>query len=53
LCGGAFKLVADRFLGGLAQYSGRWQAGISCTGAFLVFWLLLYYMYRHKTFLRV
>jgi predicted acyltransferase len=53
LCGGAFKLVADRFLGGLAQYSGRWQAGISWTGAFLVFWLLLYYMYRHKTFLRV
>ena len=27
--------------------------GIAATGAFLVLWLLVYYMYRNKTFLRV
>jgi predicted acyltransferase len=53
LCNGAFKTVADRFLGGLAPYTGQWQEGISWTGTFLVLWLLLYYMYRNKTFLRV
>jgi len=53
LCSGAFKTVADRFLGGLAPYTGQWQEGISWTGTFLVLWLLLYYMYRNKTFLRV
>jgi len=53
LCNGAFKAVADRFLGGLATYTGPWQEGISWTGTFLVLWLLLYYLYRNKTFLRV
>ncbi len=53
LCNGAFKAVADRFLSGLAPYTGRWQQGISWTGTFLVLWLMLYYMYRNKTFLRV
>ncbi|MGO8749987.1 MAG: acyltransferase family protein [Thermoguttaceae bacterium] len=53
LCNGAFKAVADCFLGGLAAYTGPWQSGIAWTGAFFVSWLLLAYMYRNKTFLRV
>ena len=53
LCSGAFKAVADRFLGGLRQYTGAWYDGISWTGAFLVFWLLLAYMHRNKTFIRI
>jgi hypothetical protein len=53
LCSGAFRAVADRFLGGLKQYTGTWYDGISWVGAFVVFWLLLWYMYRNKTFLRV
>ncbi len=53
LCSGAFRAVADRFLGGLKQYTGSWYDGISWTGAFVVFWLLLWYLHRNKTFLRV
>lgn len=53
LCNAAYKAVADRFLIGLKQYTGAWYDGISWTGAFLVMWLLLWYMYRNKTFLRV
>ena len=53
LCNGAYKAVSDRFLMGLKQYTGAWYDGISWTGAFLVMWVLLWYMYRNKTFLRV
>ncbi len=53
LCSGAYRFVADRFLGGLRQYTGTWYDGIAWTGAFLVMWLLLWYMYRNKTFIRV
>jgi len=53
LCSGAYKAVAERFLLGLKQCTGTWYDGIAWTGAFLVMWLLLWYMYRHKTFIRV
>ena len=55
LCSTAFKTVADRFLIGLKHFAclAPWYAGISATGAFLVFWILLWYMYRNKTFIRV
>ena len=54
LCGGVFRTIADRFLGGLGQYTGQpWAGGISALGAFLVSWTLLWYMYRNKTFVRI
>jgi predicted acyltransferase len=53
LCAGAYKAVSDKFLGGLRQYTGTWYEGISWTGAFLVMWLLLWYLHRNKTFIRV
>jgi predicted acyltransferase len=55
LCSGAFKAVADRFLIGLKHFEclTPWYPGISAAGAFVVFWLLLWYMYRNKTFIRV
>ncbi len=46
-------LIFPLFLMGLKQYTGAWYDGISWTGAFLVMWVLLWYMYRNKTFLRV
>lgn len=53
LCSGAYRAVAERFLGGLKYLTGSWQESIIAVGAFLVMWLLLWYMYRNKTFLRV
>ncbi len=48
----AFYRVAEVLLGGLGQYAGPWQAVILATGAFAFLWLLLWYMYRNKTFIR-
>lgn len=47
-----FRRVADIFLGGLQQYVGPWYDALAWTGAFATLWLLLWYMYRNKTFLR-
>ncbi len=54
LCSSAFHSVSQRFLGGLSHYvSKEWHATILAAGAFLVLWILLWYMYRKKTFVRV
>lgn len=63
LCGSAFRAVSQVFLGGLKRfvstelqpttYSPEWHATVLAAGAFLTFWLLLAYMYRNKTFIRV
>jgi predicted acyltransferase len=48
-----FRRAAEIFLGGLQQYVGPWYDAIAWTGAFATLWLLLWYMYRNKTFIRV
>jgi predicted acyltransferase len=48
----AFYHVAQVLLGGLGQYVGPWQGAILSAGAFALLWLLLWYMYRNKTFIR-
>lgn len=50
---GAFYSIATVLLGGLKPYVGVWHGAILSTGAFAVLWLLLWYMYRNKTFIRV
>jgi predicted acyltransferase len=60
LFSGSFRNVADVLLGGLVRYFGtlpaRWPAigqAIGPVAAFAVLWLILYYMYRKRTLLRV
>ena len=49
-----FRSAAEIFLGGLKLYISRpWYEPISWAGATLTFWLLLWYLYRNKTFIRV
>ena len=48
----AFYRVAQVLLGGLGQYVGPWLGAILAAGAFGGLWLLLWYMYRNKTFIR-
>jgi predicted acyltransferase len=48
----AFYHVAQVLLGGLGQYVGPWQGAVLAAGAFGGLWLLLWYMYRNKTFIR-
>ena len=53
LCHPAFRQVADVFLGGLRPVAGVWYDAIAWTDAMATLWLLLGYMYRNKTFVRV
>jgi predicted acyltransferase len=49
-----FRQAAGVFLGGLKLYVGAaWYEPIAWTGAMTALWLLLWYLYRNKTFLRV
>jgi predicted acyltransferase len=48
-----FRLVGDIFVGSLLARVGRWDALLEAGAAFLVIWLLLYWMYRTKTFVKI
>lgn len=53
LCNPAFRSVAETFVRGLQQYVGPWYDAIVWTGATATLWILLGYMYRNRTFIRV
>lgn len=53
LGGGAFRQAADVLLGGLRQYTGVWYDAIAWAGAMALLWILLGYMYRNKTYVRI
>ena len=48
-----FHLISEFFLGGAAAHSGNWSPVILTLGVLFVEWLLLYYLWCKKTFLRV
>lgn len=56
----SFPTIAERFVGGLARYlvtlggaPAAIGAALNPVGAFVILWLLLFYMYRKGTFVRV
>jgi predicted acyltransferase len=54
LFGPALRQIAGVFVGGLRQYAQPgWYATIEAAGAALVLWLLLYGMYRTRTFVKI
>jgi hypothetical protein len=53
-----FRRFSDPIVGGLARNVGEWfgepcKEALLAVAAFAVAWLILLYMYRKKTFLRV
>jgi len=48
-----FTLIGNVFVGGLAKRAGAWNEFVQELGALLVIWLILYWMYRKKTFIKV
>jgi predicted acyltransferase len=48
-----FSLISDVFVGELAPRLGAFGDFLRALGAFLVAWLILLYMYRKKTFIRI
>ena len=48
-----FRSIGDRFVGNLDPWLGPWHDFVRALAAFAVLWVLLYYMYRKKTFIKV
>jgi predicted acyltransferase len=48
-----FRLVGDIFVGGLLPRIGRCAPFVEASAAFVVLWLILYWMYTKKEFIRI
>lgn len=48
-----FRLVGNVFVGGLAVRLGAWNALIHGIAGFTVIWLILYFMYNKKIFIKI
>jgi predicted acyltransferase len=48
-----FSLIGNVFVGGLAKWLGPWNGFVQALTALLVIWLILYWMYRKKTFIKI
>jgi predicted acyltransferase len=49
----SFRNIGGVFVDGLKPYTGNWFALIQAVAAFVVVWLILLWMYRKKTFIRI
>jgi predicted acyltransferase len=48
-----FRNIGRIFVGGLSRRLGDWYPFVHALSGFLVLWLILFYMYRKKTFLKI
>jgi predicted acyltransferase len=48
-----FRRVGNIFVGHLLPRVGRWDSLVEATAAFAIVWLILYWMYRKKEFIRI
>lgn len=48
-----FLKIGNVFVGGLAKWLGPWNDFVQASAALAVVWLILYWMYRKKTFIKI
>ena len=48
-----FKLPGNVFVGGLLKWVGSWGPFVEASAALAVVWLILYWMYKKKTFIKI
>ncbi len=48
-----FRHIGDIFVNGLDKYVGDWSSFIHAVAAFAVIWLIMWWMYRKKTFIKI
>jgi len=48
-----FRVVGNVFVGHLLPRLGRWDSLVEASAAFAIVWLILYWMYRKKEFIRI
>jgi predicted acyltransferase len=49
----SFGAIANIFISGFDKWLGNWSHLVHSTAAFLVVWLILLWMYRKKTFIKI
>jgi predicted acyltransferase len=48
-----FRSVAGRFVAGLDKFVGPWNDFIHAGAGFVLVWLILWWMYRKKSFIKI
>lgn len=48
-----FRNISGVFVEGLGKYTGNWYSFIQALAGFAVVWLILWWMYRKKTFIKI
>jgi predicted acyltransferase len=48
-----FSIIGNVFVGGLSTYTGAWNEFVQALAALIVVWLILYWMYRNKSFIKI
>jgi len=48
-----FRLIGNVFVGGLLKWIGSWQGFLQGLAGFAVIWLVFYWMYRKRTFIKI
>ena len=48
-----FRTIGGVFVGGLEKYCGNWYPLIHASAGFAVVWLILWWMYRKKSFIKI
>ena len=48
-----FTLIGNVFVGGLLKWLGAWAPFVEASAALAVIWLILYWMYKTKTFIKI
>jgi len=48
-----FKKIGNIFIGALLPRVGRWDMVLANTAAFAIVWLILFWMYRTRSFLKL
>ena len=48
-----FREIGNVFVGGLLKFLGPWAGFVEACAALAVIWLILYFMYRNKIFIKI
>ena len=48
-----FRAIGDIFVKGLAKWTGDWHDFVRAVAGVLVLWLILFWMYRKKSFIKI
>jgi predicted acyltransferase len=48
-----FRLISGMLVGGLEKYTSNWYPLIHALAGFAIVWLILWWMYRKKTFIKI